>query len=207
MSAVPQISSDWQAGFLNVLRAVQSHARFRFRSLGAEQREDAVQEAIAAACVNYQQLAARGQLHVAHPGTLADFAVRHVRTGRHVGGRQNAARDVMSPLAHRRHGVNVARMDVKSCSDDTDGWREAAVANRRDSVADLAAFRIDFAEWLGTLTARDRKIIAAFVKGENTSFVAGRFGITAGRVSQLRRRYERAWQVFQGEVASRAGAA
>ena len=39
---VPQISGDWQAGFLSVLHAVQTHAQIKFRRLRAEQREDAV---------------------------------------------------------------------------------------------------------------------------------------------------------------------
>ena len=37
--------------------------------------------------------------------------------------------------------------------------------------------------------------------GESTHAVAGRFGISAGRVSQLRRKYERLWLAFQGEAA------
>lgn len=74
MSAVPQ-TAGWQAGFLNLLPAVQTHAQIQFRHLPLEQREDAIQEAIASACVSYQILAAEGRLHVAHPGTLATFAV------------------------------------------------------------------------------------------------------------------------------------
>src|SRR5665213_3453085 len=99
--------SGWQAGFLNILPAVRTHAKIQFRKLPAERREDAVQEAVAAACVSYQELAARGQLDVAHPGTVADFAVRRVKSGRHVGGNQDAAKDVMSPICQERHGVIV----------------------------------------------------------------------------------------------------
>src|ERR1700676_362225 len=96
MSAVPQLPCDWQEGFLKVLPAVETHARIRFRRLNADQREEAIQETIAAAYLNYQLAAAQGKLNVVRPSSLADFAVRHVRTGRHVGGSQNSARDVMS---------------------------------------------------------------------------------------------------------------
>jgi hypothetical protein len=58
-------------------------------------------------------------------------------------------------------------------------------------MPDLAAFRVDFAVWLRTLTRRDRKIIGAMVSGDGTTGVAGRFGISPGRISQLRRGYER----------------
>jgi hypothetical protein len=197
MSAI-QVTG-WQEGFLSVLPAIETHAQIKFRKLPAERRDDAIQEAIAAACVNYQLLAARGQLDVAHPSTLADFAVRHVRIGRHVGGKQDAAKDPMSPICQDRHGVQVR--SYHRSADGTDGWRQVAIAERKASIPDTAAFRIDFAEWLQTLTRRDRRIIVAFVRGESTSSVAERFGITPGRVSQLRRTYEHRWQCFQGESA------
>ena len=74
-----------------------------------------------------------------------------------------------------------------------------AIEDRKTKIPDLAAFRIDFARWLKMLTRRDRRIIAALLGGEGTGAVASRFGISAARVSQLRRRYEREWRGFQGE--------
>jgi hypothetical protein len=198
MSAV--ISSGWQAGFLSILPAIETHAAIRFRRLPARRREDAVQEVIATACMNYQLLAARGRLDVAHAGTLADYAVKHVRAGRRIGGRRAGFKDVMSPACHKRHGVNVISLDAQHAGSEG-GWRQIAVEGHRESIPDLAAFRIDFAAWLRKLSRRDRKIIGALVRGERTFAVAERFGITAGRVSQLRRRYEREWQVFQVEGA------
>ena len=198
-------AAAWQAGFLAVLPAVETHAAFRFRRLPAERREEAVQEAIASACVSYRLLAVQGKLDVAHASTIAKFAVRHVRSGRHVGGSQDAAKDVMSPAAQRRHGVRVVGYDPgcpgRGGGGRCDGWRQVAVADRRHPIPDTAAFRIDFGRWLTTLGGRDREVIDALVSGERTSEVAARFGVTPGRVAQLRRRYERAWQVFQGDGA------
>jgi hypothetical protein len=202
MSAISQTSSGWQAGFLQLLHVVETHAKIQFRRLPADRREEAIQETIAAACMNYQLAVAQGKLNVLRPGMLADFAVRHVRTGRHVGGKQDAAQDVMSPVAHRRHGVQLHHYYAHRGGDGTDGWRQLAIEDRKASIPDLAAFRIDFAQWLKSLTRRDRWIIAAFVSGERTSSVADRFGISEARVSQLRRKYEREWQVFQGEGAT-----
>jgi len=76
---------------------VEAHAALCFRHLPAEARAEATQEAIASACVAFHRLAACGKLRSATPGTLADFAVRHVHSGRHVGGSQIGARDVLSP--------------------------------------------------------------------------------------------------------------
>jgi hypothetical protein len=201
MSAVSQISSGWQAGFLQVLHTIETHAKIQFRKLRPERREEAIQETLAAACMNYQIAVTQGKQDVIRPGPLADFAVRHVRTGRHVGGKQDAAKDVMSPVAHQRHGVQLQSYHAHRSGDGTDGWRQVAIEDRKASIPDLAAFRIDFAQWLKSLTRRDRRIIAAFVSGERTMTVADQFGISEARVSQLRRKYEQEWQVFQGEGA------
>ncbi len=199
MSSIPHslIASNhgWQAGFLSVLPAIQTHAQIQFRDFSPERREDAIQEAIASACVSYSLLDAQGKLSVAHPGTLARFAVKHVRNARHVGGSQESAKDVMSPIAQVRHGFTTGRFD-----DPSNRWRQSIIQSRNTSIPDLAAFRIDFAVWLKTLPRRDRRIVLALIKGESVSDLARRLHISPARVSQLRRDYERRWQVFQGDM-------
>jgi Helix-turn-helix domain len=201
MSAVPQLSCDWQEGFLKILPAVKTHAQIRFRRLTADRREEAIQETIAAACVNFQLAVVQGKLNVIRPGPLADFAVRHTRTGRHVGGSQNSARDVMSATCQVRHNVRVIRYFEHRPAGGAEGWRQAVLADRKVPVPDLAAFRIDFGRWFQTCSRRDRSIISALIAGENPSSIADRFGISRGRVSQLRRQYEQQWLKFQGEAA------
>ena len=204
MSAIPQTnvaSEAWQPGFLQLLPAVRTHAQIQFRRLPAPHRDEAVQEAIAAACLTYQLAAAQGKLHVVRPATLANFAVRHVRQGRHVGGKMDAARDVLSPRCQRRHRVQVQDYPHESTEQRRTDWRQVALADRKTSVADLAAFRIDFANWLRTLNRRDRKIIAAFTSGDGTYAVARRFRLCPSGISNLRRRYQHHWQRYQGEAA------
>ena len=203
MSAVSQLPCDWQTGFLAVLPAVETHARIRFRRLTADRREEAIQETIAAACANFQLAAAQGKLDVVRPGPLADFAARHARTGRHVGGAQDGAKDVMSATCQRRHGVRVHGYVGHGLTRSTDGWR-MILADRRVPVPELAAFSIDFDCWFEKFSRRDRAIISALIAGDHPSAVADRFGITRGRVSQLRRKYEREWMAFQGEAAEAA---
>jgi hypothetical protein len=196
MSAVP-VSSEpvaWQANFLAVLPAIQAHAKIRFRYLylRPESREEAVQATIASACLSYQRLASQGKLLGVRPSSLADFAVRRVRM---IGGRQNS-RDLHSPLTQGKHRICLHSLTP----DKRDEWQGALVESKRVLPADLAAFHIDFAQWLSSFGRRDQRIISALASGEATSAVAGRFGLTAGRVSQLRRRYEQNWLVFQGEA-------
>ena len=105
----------------------------------------------------------------------------------------------MSAVAQARHGFRTVSLDVDDVAADT--WRQVAVEDRKTAIPDLAAFRIDFARWLGTLADRDRRIVGAFVSGAGTSDVAERFGCTPARVSQLRRKYEQSWRAFQGDAA------
>lgn len=191
---------SWQQGFMAVLPAITAHANIRFRELPAEKREEAIQEAIAAACVNYRQLAATGRLHMAYPGSLADLAVRHVRLGRHVGGKQDAAKDPLSFRAQRRHRLRVESYDEAAPAGSAGDLDLMLIARRGcHSIPGVAAFRIDLAEWLRMLSRRERRIIRCFVRGDRTVEVADRFGVSPARVSQLRRRFERDWLVFQGE--------
>jgi transposase-like protein len=74
------------------------------------------------------------------------------------------------------------------------------VEDKRATPADVAACRIDFAEWLRRLTARLRKIALALAAGETTSAAARMFGVTPARISQIRQWLKESWEAFQGEA-------
>ena len=75
------------------------------------------------------------------------------------------------------------------------------------SPADVAASRIDFPAWLATLSHRNRRIALRLAAGDAAGSVAQRFGISPGRISQLRRELAEAWQAFHGEFCPDAVAA
>lgn len=198
MTAIPlselATSRRWQTNFLRILPVVATHAEVRFRRLNATQKEEATAEAMAAACVSYAALARQKKLAHAYPGNIATNAVRFVTNGRHVGGHQNC-RDVMSPLAHRKHGVTVGSISPW-CNRETT-WRELVVESRKVSPADQACFNLDFAEWLGTRPVRERQIILLLAAGNRTSDVAEKLGVSEARISQLRRTFQESWEQFQ----------
>jgi len=110
----------------------------------------------------------------------------------------------MSATCQRRHKVRVTRYFEHPSAGGADGWRQTVIADRKVPVPDLAAFRIDFGKWLQMFTHRDRGIIFALASGETTMVVAERFGLSDGRVSQLRRKFEKLWRTFQGEAEEAA---
>jgi hypothetical protein len=64
---------------------------------------------------------------------------------------------------------------------------------------------VDFPEWVHRRSDRDRRLIGAMLVGERTRDLAGRFGLTPGRVSQLRREFHDDWSAYRGERPGAAG--
>ena len=127
---------------------------------------------------------------------LGKYAIRQVRAGRRVGGRQKAT-DIMSPCASRLHGFTVERFDQRD--QQTGIWNEQLVEDRRAGPAQTAVARLDLAAWYRTLSKRNRKIAGALSRGETTAEVARAIALSPGRVSQLRVWLREHWEQFQGE--------
>ena len=111
----------------------------------------------------------------------------------------------MSPSCHVQKGVAVQSLHCWDRQDQQ--WQEILVEDRNATPADLAASRIDFPAWLATLSRRNRRIALRLADGDAAGSVARRFGISPGRISQLRRELAEAWQAFHGEFCPDAVAA
>ena len=184
-----------------MLPAIRRHVHFALRGLSGEAAEDAMQEILAYAMVAYKRLWELGKAQLIYPSVLARYGAAQYRAGRRVGNEWHR-NEVLAKSAQRRHGFIVERLDEQD--KDTGQWKEAVVEDHRTPVPDQAAFRIDFPTWLGTLSSRDRRIAETLSVGERTKDVARRFGISSGRVSQLRRELRDCWDRFhcggQGNV-------
>ena len=187
----------WQRAFLAMLPPMVQHFRLAFRHLRPEARAEAVQEATANACVAYQRLVKQGRTDRAFPSALARFAVKQVNDCRRVGTSQYI-RDALSELAQRKRRVVLERLD--HFDKDLEEWQEAIVEDYRTPVFDQVWFRVDFPAWLACLRPRDRKIAKSLAVGNSTGEAARKFGVSAGRVSQLRREFHASWKKFLGET-------
>jgi hypothetical protein len=182
--------------FLAMLPRIRGQARRAFRQLDCERRDELVAEVIATAYCALVGLASRGQLERAYSTPLANYAIRRVCSGRQAATRMNR-NDALSDYARRINGLSIARLDRHE--EGSGQWCQLLVEDRRGGPAETAAARIDLAAWLHTLSRRNRKIAKALAVGERSSAVAKRFGLTCGRISQLRQWFCRQWQEFQGE--------
>jgi hypothetical protein len=75
------------------------------------------------------------------------------------------------------------------------------VEDRHASPAEIAGFKIDFADWLKRLKRSKRQVALRLIAGDTTSEVAGHFRLSLARVSQLRRELQTDWDEFQAVPA------
>ena len=129
-----------------------------------------------------------------------------MRAGRHLSGT-----DVLSQRAQRRHGFRIhslSRLNRRAVRElhaqsgrqgFADDIEEQLYENARTQPDMQAIFRIDFRNWLNTWKSKDRALIDDLVMGERTADVASKHRITAGRVSQKRRRFREDWERYCDE--------
>jgi hypothetical protein len=205
--------SDLQTAFLSLLPLIENHARVYFRHLPcADQKADKIAETVAVAWQWYRRLAERGKDVNQFVITFIRLAARAVRSGRRLCGMEKA-KDVLSPRAQRRHGFRAeplpqATQRSHEClqalirgQQELDAYEERLQDNLVTPPPDAAAFRIDFPEFLGGLSERDRALAMFLSLGHRPSAAATRFGLTPGRVTQLRQAWCGRWRSFQGEGA------
>ena len=180
--------------FIEMLPKIRHQAFLAFRSRDPETRAELIQEAVANAFVAYDRLVKLGKPDIAYPSPLAGYAIRQVLSGRRVGTKLNQ-RDVMSPANRRVTVEPLQRFDRHDAV-----WKEVLVEDRHAGPAETAAARIDIAKWFRKLRSRNRKIAKALALGESTLATAKKFGLSSGRVSQLRQELRQSWRSMQGEL-------
>jgi hypothetical protein len=189
--------------FLELLPTIQQQANFAFRRVPVEAREELIQEVVDQAYSLFVRLWQRRKMALVYTTPLAQFAIEKVRAGRRLGS-QADIRDVMSPRARGTKGFIIERLDHFNLQ--TRQWCEALVEDRTAGPAQIAETRTDFADWLETLSTRDRQLAEKLALGETTGCVAHMFRVSAGRVSQLRRQLCENWHRFVGDLVDLSGA-
>ena len=186
----------WHQAFLAMAPTIRRYAQHAFREFRPEAREDAVVEVVASACVAFARLAELDKLHLAYPTVLANYGIRQFLDHRRVGNRR-CVHDVLSPFCQKRKHVKVGRLDHYDAEEGE--WLEALVEDKHAGPAETAAARLDLGDWFRSMPHQKRKIAEALAAGERTCDVARRFGLSAGRISQLRTEFRQDWRRFQGD--------
>jgi hypothetical protein len=201
-----------QTHFLQILPRIETHAQVRFGFLRCPgRRDDAIAETVAVAWGWFLRLVEQGKDVDNFVMVLADYAVRHVRSGRRLCG-QERAKDVLSSRAQRLKGFTVepfppsilrshnALSSASHAQDLVDTFEERLRDNTQSPVPDQAAFRIDYPAWLSQLGQRNREIAEDMALDHGTQELAERHKVSQGRISQLRRELHADYRRFHGEA-------
>jgi hypothetical protein len=184
--------TTWQSTFVAMLPEIEQKLRLAFCRLEPEAREDAMGEAVVHSLLAYIRLHEQGRAEVATPSSLAWYSSRQVKRGRPATGRMNG-KEPLSRYAQIGNGIQIDRQ--------SSNWIDMLVEDKRASVADQVAAKLDVGAWFATLTKRMKEIARDLAFGCSTSEVAKKHGVTAGRISQMRRVLENSWAAFQQEAA------
>lgn len=189
-TVISRLPFGWRDRFEELLPRIERQARTAFRGLSPSEREEAICEVVANAFCAFRRLAELRKLDVAFAGALARFAIAQYRSGRRVG-TSLCKSDVLASAERMRPGRTVTSLGG------SDGeWCDNIADDRRWSIPDQAAFRVDFPTWLRTLSNRNRRLVKFLGLGNRTCDAAEQFGLTPGRISQLRAEWKSAWEAF-----------
>ena len=175
-----------------MLPEIKRWLRIAFRHLDREAREDAIEEGIVHSLLSYARLHEQNRAEVATASSLAWYATLQIKRGRPAVGRMNG-KEPLSRYAQVGHGNRLERRNGE--------WIDKLAEDKRASIPDQVAAKIDVSAWFATLTKRMKEIAKDLAFGCSTAEVAKKYGVTAGRISQMRRMLEESWEVFQGEGA------
>jgi DNA-directed RNA polymerase specialized sigma24 family protein len=192
--SLPQV----QAIFLAILPKIEHVARFHFQDCPcSDRKQDCVGETVALCWIWYRRLVAKGRDPSAFVTTFARLAALAVSSGRRACP-QESARDVLSKKCQRRRQYVVTPFSNERSFHRT-LLEDALRDNTQSPVPDQVQFRVDFSSWCATLDERRRKLVESMMQGDSTSELASRFGVTAGRIAQLRREFHDSYAVFCGD--------
>src|SRR5947209_6161471 len=104
-------------------------------------------------------------------------------------------------LRERGHGQRRRNVSVQALWNERahGRWEEIVVEDRSVSPADMASFKIDFADWLKRLKRSKRRVDLRLASGDTPRDAALRFRLTRSRISQLRNELRQNGAEFQGE--------
>jgi len=187
--------TTWQTSFVAMLPEIQQRLRRAFRQLDPEAREDAIGEAVIHSLLSYARLHEQGRAKAASASTLAWYAALAVKRGRPAGSRMNG-KEPLSRYAQVGNGIQIEQSHSN--------WLELLIEDKRASVPDQVAAKMDVGAWFATLSRRMKQIARDLAYGFSTSEVARKHGVSAGRISQLRRTLEASWAAFQQEAVPAA---
>jgi hypothetical protein len=197
--------------FVALLPKLHTHAAIYFRGIQCPDRKaDTINEMIALAWRWFLRLKEKGKDISKFTMVFVYLVAKAVKSGRRICG-QEKSKDVLSRLAQQRHNFTVESLPTSTRvahehlygephgQRKLDSYEERLQDNLISPIPDQVQFRIDFPSWLATLTPRERRLIRAMARNERTSDLSKEFEVSPGRISQMRKEFQKGWERFTSD--------
>lgn len=179
----PLNNNAWQDSFLPIAAVVGSYAKKHFR--GNRNSDDLCQTAVCLALQAYRDLYLSGRGHYYGAKQIAYYAALQAGDGRAFGCKRS--RDTIQP----------ADVDCKQVA-----WLENIAGSDASNPAEIVPVKMDCAAWLASMSPKLRRLAEMLGAGASTTEAAIEFGVSLGRVSQIRRELSDSWDEFQAQANS-----
>lgn len=205
--------------FENMLPQILTVARFFWKKAPSKLRrrfehDDFLAEVTAHCFMQFRRLCERGLSGRAFATPLATYACKHLAAGRTSTSAflcDASAQDGfefhpdLTELENREHVREVRHIEPGTVARDSQQnirepsrahWQDMLTACGRLNPSEGAALLVDVGEFFANLTPYKRRILRALADGNTPTLVAIMFGITAGRVVQIRKECLAIWDAL-----------
>lgn len=172
----------WRDQLSADLPELTARIRSYFRRLAIPRAEhaDVLQECFLYLSKQYARFEQRGRLRHYTLSTIAYYAILKTSSKRAQTNRKAASHKALCPFRFSETVGAAAGRDGESAQNNLTDKRTA-------TPYEIVQPRLDFAEYFATLPAQSRTIVDMSLAGESGQTIARKLGLSAGRVSQLRR--------------------
>ncbi len=178
-----------------IIAATVPHA---VKTVGAEDVGELVQDTVVMAAQILDSCEARGKAII--PNSIAFYAISLAKTGRRSYGATRT--DAMCPAAQLDGNATIASMDEEIPDEQGEGLTfHDMLAAPVEDPAQQAGRAVDWSALMDDLSDRDLAVLRATVNGDHLDRLAAQLGVSAPRVTQIKRAVGQQIRTRWGETA------
>jgi hypothetical protein len=176
--------TEARARFEQRFSEFQAKAKAYFADCKPEAKDEAVANSLFLTWNHFVSLVGQGRADDALLTSTFWFALRQTRSGRVMRAvKASKSRELWDHVRRGGHAI-LTGLDLDQ------------FIGKRHTIPDAVAFRIDTADWLATLSDRQRRRAIELAEGHSTSECAQRWGVSAAAVSLYRRQLNESYERF-----------
>ena len=164
------------------------------KPVDSEDPEELVQDTIATAAEMLESLERSNRKIPAR--SVAFYSIQRAKSGRRA--YQNNATDPLCPVFRTRNTTAIIPIDAPMQSEGLARTMSDFISSGMEDPSETALRRIDWESFLSTLASREKQVLSCIADGWRCMDIAKHIGVTAGRVTQMKREIATRIKEFMG---------